>query len=301
MMRVAIIGSTGQLGTDLSDVLVQAGSYKVFGLSHREIECTDPVSIERALKAARPDVVVNCAAFVRVDESEDRPDDAFHVNSLGALAVARACARIDALCVYISTDYVFDGDKGAPYTECDASHPINVYGASKLAGEYLVQQACPRWLVARTASLFGKAGSSGKGGNFVETILAKARAGQPLRLVNDVRMSPTYSRDGAQALEILLRQGASGLFHLANAGNCSWYEFACKALEVAGLSNRIEPISSANYPMKARRPKDSSLESTKLHPSLKECLRPWPEALKAYLEEKGHLSFRQLAGTVDRP
>jgi dTDP-4-dehydrorhamnose reductase len=290
-MRVAVIGSTGQLGTDLLEVLVNAGSYEVFGLSHREIECTDPVSIDKALKAARPDVVVNCAAFVRVDESEERPDDAFRVNSLGALAVARACAEIEALCVYISTDYVFDGGKGSPYTESDASHPINVYGASKLAGEYLVQQASPRWLVARMASLFGKAGSSGKGGNFVETILTKARAGEPLRLVNDIRMSPTYSRDGAQALEILLRQRASGLFHVANAGHCSWYEFACKALEIVGIGNRIEiePISSSNYPMKARRPKDSSLESAKLSPFLKGCLRPWHEALKAYLEETGHL------------
>ena len=120
-MRVAVIGSTGQLGTDLVDVLVEAGNYEVFGLSHREIECTDPVSVEKALKTARPDVVVNCAAFVRVDESEDRPDEAFRVNSLGALAVARACAEIDALCVYISTDYVFDGEKGSPYTESDAS------------------------------------------------------------------------------------------------------------------------------------------------------------------------------------
>jgi dTDP-4-dehydrorhamnose reductase len=289
-MRVAVIGSTGQLGTDLVDVLVKAGNYEVFGLSHREIECTDPVSIDKALKTACPDVVVNCAAFVRVDESEERPDDAFRVNSLGAFAVAKACAEIDALCVYISTDYVFDGGKGSPYTENDVSHPINVYGASKLAGEYLVQQASPRWLVARMASLFGKAGSRGKGGNFVETILAKARAGESLRLVNDIRMSPTYSRDGAQALEILLQQRASGLFHVANAGYCTWYEFACKALEVVGMGNRIEPTSSSNYPMKARRPKDSSLESTRLDLSLKECLRPWHEGLKAYLVEKGHLS-----------
>jgi dTDP-4-dehydrorhamnose reductase len=119
--------------------------------------------------------------------------------------------------------------------------------------------------------------------------LAKARAGESLRLVDDIRMSPTYSRDGARALEILLRQRVSGLFHVANAGNCTWYEFACKALEGAGISNRIEPIASSNYPMKARRPKDSSLESTRLDLSLKECLRPWHEALKAYLEETGHL------------
>ncbi len=290
MMRVAVIGNTGQLGTDLLNALVEAGSYEVFGLSHREIECTDPASVEKRLKTLRPDVVVNCAAFVRVDESEDRPEETFRVNSLGALHVARACAEIDALCVYISTDYVFDGEKGSPYTESDAPHPINVYGVSKLAGEYLVQETCPRWLIARLASLFGRAGSSGKGGNFVETILAKAKSGEPLRLVDDIRMSPTYTRDAAQALERLLRERTLGLFHLVNAGHCTWYEFACQAMEVVGLQHRIEPISALEYPMKARRPKDSSLESTKLNPTLKECLRPWREALKAYLREKGYLS-----------
>ena len=293
MKRIAIIGSMGQLGTDLVDVLAQAGSYEVLRLSHREVECTDPVSVEKALKTGRrPDVVVNCAAFVRVDEAENRAEEALRVNSVGALHVARLCAEIEALCVYISTDYVFDGGKNAPYTESDAPRPLNIYGVSKLAGEYFVQQACPRWLVVRMASLFGRAGSSGKGGNFVETILAKAKAGECLKLVDDIRMSPTYTRDAARALEKLLREKALGLFHLANGGSCTWYEFASKALELAGMGNRIEPISSSDYPMKARRPKDSSLESTKLSPFLKEHLRPWQEALKAYLAEKGHLSSR---------
>ena len=125
-MRVAVVGSSGQLGTDLVKLLVKAGHYEVFALTHREIECTDPVSIEKALTTASPDAVVNCAAFVRVDDAEDRPADAFRVNSLGALAVAQACARMDALCVYVSTDYVFDGSKRAPYTENDAPRPMNV-------------------------------------------------------------------------------------------------------------------------------------------------------------------------------
>ena len=290
MKRVAIIGSTGQLGTDLVAVMAQAGDYEVLKLSHREIECTDPVSVERALKALGPDIVVDCAAFVRVDEAEDRAEEALRVNGLGALNVARVCAEIEALCVYISTDYVFDGGKNAPYIESDAPRPINIYGVSKLAGEYFVQQACPHWLVLRMASLFGKAGSSGKGGNFVETILAKAKASEPLRLVDDIRMSPTYTQDAARALERLLREGSLGLFHLVNAGNCTWYEFASKALELAGMGNRIEPISSADYMMRARRPKNSSLESTKLKASLKECLRPWEKALESYLVEKRHLS-----------
>jgi dTDP-4-dehydrorhamnose reductase len=288
--RVAVIGRMGQLGTDLVNVLVEAGSYEVFGLSHQEIECTDPVSVAKRLKTIRPDVVVNCAAFVRVDESEDRPEETFRVNSLGALNVARACVELDALCVYISTDYVFDGEKGSPYKESDCPHPINVYGVSKLGGEYLVQETCPRWLITRMASLFGKAGSSGKGGNFVETILTKAKAGESLRLVDDIRMSPTYTRDAAQALERLLRERTLGLFHLVNAGNCTWYEFACKVLEVVGLKQRIDPVSASEYPMKARRPKNSSLESTKLDSSLRGYLRPWQEALESYLLEKGYLS-----------
>jgi dTDP-4-dehydrorhamnose reductase len=140
------------------------------------------------------------------------------------------------------------------------------------------------------ASLFGRVGSSGKGGNFVETILAKAKAGESLKLVDDIRMSPTYTRDAAQSLERLLREGSQGLFHLVNAGNCTWYEFASKVLAVVGLKHRIEPVPASDFPMKAHRPKDSSLESTKLNPSLRKYLRPWEEALESYLLEKGHLS-----------
>ncbi|MGH7773968.1 MAG: dTDP-4-dehydrorhamnose reductase [Candidatus Binatia bacterium] len=290
MIRLAVIGSTGQLGTDLVEVLKEGRDYQVFPLSHAKVECTEPDSVRRELREVRPGVVVNCAAFVRVDECEDRPEEAFRVNALGALYVARACAEIGALCVYVSTDYVFDGEKGEPYNEEDKPRPINVYGASKLAGEHLVQQACPRWLIVRMASLFGKAGSRGKGGNLVETILAKARAGETLRVVNDIRMSPTYTCDTARALERLLQQKATGLFHLANDGTCTWYEFAKKALDLVGLNNKLEPISSIDYLTRAPRPRDSTLRSIKLDPSLKGALRPWDKALRAYLVEKGYLS-----------
>jgi dTDP-4-dehydrorhamnose reductase len=287
--RVVVIGATGQLGTDLVNVFNEVGDYEVVGLSHREIECTDPASVEERLETVLPDIVINCSAFVRVDESEDRPEETFRINSLGALNVARACVRVDAMCVYVSTDYVFDGEKGSSYTESDCPRPINVYGVSKLAGEFLVRETCARWLIARMASLFGKAGSSGKGGNFVETIVAKAKAGEPMRLVDDIRMSPTYARDAAQALERLVREGSQGLFHLVNAGNCTWYEFASKALAAVGLKHRIEPVSASEYPMRARRPKNSSLESTKLDAALKQYLRPWEAALESYLRERGYL------------
>jgi dTDP-4-dehydrorhamnose reductase len=288
MKRVAVLGSSGQLGSDLVTVLEGEG-YEVVSLAHADVECTAPDSVWTAVVGVRPDIVVNCAALVRVDECEDRSQDAFRVNTLGPLFVARACAMLNALCVYISTDYVFDGEKGESYTEEDPPCPINVYGTSKLAGEHLVEQTCPRWLIVRVASLFGKAGSRGKGGNFVETILAKAQSGQPLRVVHDIRMSPTYTHDAARALERLLRHGARGLFHLTNAGSCTWYEFARKALDLSGLDGLLEPISSQDYPYKAPRPRDSSLRSTQLDGFVKECLRPWQEALKAYLVEKGYM------------
>ena len=288
MRRVAVIGSTGQLGTDVVRVLTEAGAYRVSPLNHGQIECTDPGSVRKALAEVSPEVVINCVAFVRVDECEDRPEEAFQVNTLGGLYVARACVELNALCVYISTDYVFDGEKGEAYTEDDPPCPINVYGTSKLAGEHLVRQACPRWLIVRVASLFGKAGARGKGGNFVETILAKAQSRQPLRVVNDIYMSPTYTHDAARALEQLLQQGATGLFHLTNAGACTWYEFAHKALHLVGLDDLLEPVTSQDYPSRALRPRDSSLRSTRLDAFIRECLRPWQEALKAYFVEKDY-------------
>lgn len=288
MTRVAVIGSTGQFGSDLVKVL-QHGTYDVFSLSHTDVECTDPASVQTALAAIRPDIVVNCAAYVRVDDCQDQPEETFRVNAVGALHVARSCATLDALCVYISTDYVFDGEKGTPYTEADPPCPINVYGATKLAGEHLVRQACPRWLIVRTASLFGKAGSRGKGGNFVETILARARGGESLRVVHDTRMSPTSTYDAAGALEQLLRSGASGLVHLTNAGACSWYEFTCKAIQLVGLHTDVTPITADAYPSKARRPRDSSMQSVRLEAMLEHPIRSWQEALHAYLVEQGHV------------
>ena len=286
MTRVAIIGSTGQLGSELVAVLAATGDYEVIPLTRDDIDVTDLPLVRRVVAAAAPAVVVNCAAVVRVDECEDRPEEAFKVNALGALHVARACAAQSALCVYISTDYVFDGEKGEPYAEDDRPRPINVYGASKLAGEYLVQQVGARWLIIRTASLFGKAGARGKGGNFVDTIVAKARRGEAIRVVNDIRMSPTYARDAALMLEGLLRNGATGLVHLTNTGSCTWYEFARTCLDLAHAGGTLEPIPSRHYPMKALRPRNSSMASIRLSRLGVEIMRPWPLALRDYLAER---------------
>jgi dTDP-4-dehydrorhamnose reductase len=284
--RVAVIGSRGQLGTDLVEAFQSHEAFEVIPLTRAQADCTDAESVRKAVLQLRPPIVVNCAAFVRVDACEDQPQQAFAVNALGALHVARACAEADSICVHISTDYVFDGSKAGPYTESDSAYPVNVYGASKLAGEILVRQTVPHWLIVRAASLFGRTGARGKGGNFVETILAKAKTREPLRIVNDVRMSPTYTRDAATALVGLVEKGANGIVHLTNDGACTWYEFAEQILDLVGLRASIDPVSSKEFPTPARRPKNSALRSER---SLVK-LRSWKDALKAYLIEKEHVT-----------
>jgi dTDP-4-dehydrorhamnose reductase len=288
-VNAVILGSTGQLGSACTEVFRAAG-FDVAPLSHADVEIADRRSVRRALELHHPNVTVNCAAYVRVNDAEDHAEDAFRVNALGALHVAQACAEVNSVCVYISTDFVFDGTASRPYTEEDVSHPINVYGTSKLAGEFLVRQACPRWLIARVASLFGEAGSRGKGGNFVDAIIRNGKARTPIRVVNDVRMSPTYARDAAEALEWLLSHGETGVFHLANAGSCTWFDFARRILELTDLPVVPEPISSREYPTRAPRPLNSSLNSTKLPREVRIILRPWEDAVAAYLKEKGHAS-----------
>ena len=283
--RIVVLGATGQFGTDLVEVLREDGKFEVMPLSHADCDCTDERKVARVIGSLHPDTVVNCAAYVRVDDCEEHASEAFNVNAIGALNVARACEAANALCVYISTDYVFDGTKATPYKESDLPNPINIYGTSKLAGEYLTRQATRRWLIVRTASLFGKTGARGKGGNFVETIIKKAKAHEPIKVVNNITMSPTYSRDAGNGLAALLRNRATGVFHIANRGACSWYEFAKIISDIAELGNSVYPVSSSEFFSRARRPKNSALitEQTDFQ------LRPWKDALKAYLVEKGHL------------
>ena len=277
--RISIFGSTGQLGSDLVAVLNEKRDLEIIPLQHEDADCADSAAVRSVLLKCRPDVVINCAAYVRVDDSEECPENAFRTNALGAFHVARASAEIGASCVYISTDYVFDGAKDGPYLEFDAPNPINVYGTSKLAGEYLVRQANARHLIVRVASLFGKTGARGKGGNFVEVILKKANRGESLKIVNDIRFSPTYTRDAAMGLACLLQTGAEGIVHLTNQDVCSWYEFAAEALRLAGLRANLSAVSRQEYRTRAQRPANSALLASR--PFIK--LRPWREALKDYL------------------
>ena len=203
--------------------------------------------------------------------------------------MARVCEELGALCIYLSTDYVFDGEKTEPYTETDPPRPINVYGASKLAGEHLVRQACLRWTIVRVACLFGSSGARAKGGNFIDSILAQAKSGSLLRVVNDIRISPTYARDAAAAIVQLAQQSTSGIIHVTNTGFCTWYGLAKKVTELCCLNAFVEPVSSDAFPRRASRPRNSALNNMRAKNLLGAPLPAWEDALERYLRNKGHI------------
>ena len=284
-MTVAVIGSTGQLGQDLMRVFGE----QALGFAHEDLDVTDEESVASALRSAEPDWVLNTAAFHRVDDCETNPTLTFAVNATGALNVARAAAAVGSGVAFFSSDYVFGGqDRGRdnPYQEGDAPHPLSVYGVSKVAGEQLVMHANPRHLVVRSAGLYGTA-TSRKGWTFPELMVNKARNEGALRVVTDQVLSPTFTADLAGKTKELIEQDAVGLFHLTNAGECSWFEFARGTLELAGVDAKMEQISTEQMNQRARRPPYSALDTTRLEAVGLEPLRPWKEALSDYLYKKG--------------
>jgi dTDP-4-dehydrorhamnose reductase len=284
-MKIAVIGSTGQLGTDL--VKTFENGHEIIGLTHRDIEVTDYNSC-LVLKEHLPDIVINTAAFHKTDQCEEEPLKTFNVNAMGARNVAEVSREVEATAVFVSTDYVFDGSKNEPYTEKDVPSPINTYGISKLAGEYFTKLN-PKHYVVRIASVFGAAGASGKGGNFVETMITKAKKGENISVVDDMWMSPTYTKDASLALKKIVESKLpSGTYHITNSGYCSWYQFAEAIFQITGLNPVLAPLKSEQLKMKAKRPRFSALRSTKL-PRYGIEMQEWKEALRAYLVEKGHI------------
>jgi len=284
-MRIAVIGANGQLGSDIVEIFSEKG-FDVTPLTHKDIDVAVAESL-RILKEARPDVIINTAAYVRVDDAERYPEKAFAVNALGPINVAKIAEEINAVNVYISTDYVFDGEKGSPYIENDGPNPINVYGTSKLAGEVFTRNYSKRHYIIRVASLYGQAGASGKGGNFVNWVIEKARRGERLRVVNDQFMSPTHTLDVAKTLaEFLKIKPEYGIYHMVNEGHCSWYEFTLEIFKILGWNDvEVEPIKSSELSRLARRPMFSALENKKLH-ALDLRMPDWRKGLREYLNRK---------------
>lgn len=288
-MKTLVIGSNGQLGSDLCK---EIASFELVGMTHSDIEITSMDSLQQMLEQYRPEVVINTAAFVRVDDCETKPDECFLVNAIGARNVAVATQEIGAKLVYISSDYVFGGageERTTPYTEFDVPVPLNVLGKSKVEGESFVQHLCYRYFIVRTSGLFGVAGSSGKGGNFIETILRLAHEQEELRVVNDQVFSPTYTKDLTKKITQLINTEYYGIFHITNRGACSWYEFTKEILRLVGLKTPVTPITSDQYPQKARRPHFSVLNNYHLQLLGMDDMRPWQQALEDYLRAKGHI------------
>jgi dTDP-4-dehydrorhamnose reductase len=281
-MRIVVTGADGQLGRELVGCL--GGQGQVIRSTLSDLDVTAPDCADR-LAALAPDWVVHAAAATDVDGCERAPDHAMAVNAEGTRRVAEGCRRSGAGLIYLSTDYVFDGRKGTPYTEADVPAPLSAYGRSKLEGERAARSLASHWIIIRTAWLFG---SHGK--NFVKTILSKAAAGEELRVVGDQVGSPTYARDLAEAVVLVLSRRLIGLYHLTNSGSCSWFEFAREILRLAGCRTSLNRIQSCELSRPAPRPAYSVLDNAAWRAAGLRPLRPWPEALAAMLSALHSLS-----------
>jgi dTDP-4-dehydrorhamnose reductase len=289
-MKVAVIGANGQLGTDLCRVLA-AQSFSVLPLTHRDVDVSDSAQVDRVLSSIHADVVISTAAFHKVEECEKQPAQSFAVNAVGPRNLALACRPKNAVLVHFSTDYVFDGAQRRPYTESDLPRPLNVYGVSKLAGEHMLGLTWDRCFVIRTCGLYGVAGSAGKGGNFVETMLKKASEGAPIRVVDDQVLTPTFTADLAEAVSQLIRTEAYGLYHVSEEGQCSWYEFAGKIFELEKLPVNLKPVSSREFASPVQRPAYSVLSKQKLR-GIGLSMPSWDDGLSRYLSARRDTALR---------
>ncbi|MDQ2864986.1 MAG: dTDP-4-dehydrorhamnose reductase [Candidatus Eremiobacteraeota bacterium] len=282
MKRVLVFGGSGQLGTEIR---ARWRRYEIEAPSHAEIDMENAGAVDDAIEQYAPDVVVNCTAFHNVDRCEDEPAKAFAANALAVDAVAACCERRSIRFVTISTDYVFSGDAVRAYREDDAATPISVYGASKLAGELLVRRRAMDAIVVRTCGVYGILPSASKGHTFVDRIIAQARAGERIRVVNDVVASPTYAGHLAIALERLAAEAAPGLYHAVNRGAVSWYDFARSALAAAELQAPVEPVPQSTWAAKARRPRFSALSDDRIG-AIGIDMPDWQAGIFAYLTDK---------------
>lgn len=287
-MRLLVVGSNGQLGTDMVRVLWGAG-HEVGGVDLPDIDITDRDSTNMAM-GTRPavDVIVNCAAYTDVDACEENRDAAFAVNAGGVECLALAARAIDASMVHISTDYVFDGTGKVPYTESDRTNPQTVYGESKLEGEERLSRVLEKHYILRPAWLYGMHGN-----NFVKTMrklsVRKVRDGQSLPVVSDQFGTPTYTIDVCKQVAALLPTGEYGLYHCTNQGECSWYDFARHIAMSDGTDVKVVPCSTEEFPRPAPRPHYSVLENSRLQTLGIDVMRHWKEAYDAFLEESAEM------------
>lgn len=278
-MKVFVTGVKGQLGYDVVRELEKRGMEAV-GVDIEEMDITDAASVEQVIKAAAPDAVIHCAAYTAVDAAEENEAVCRRVNADGPRNIARVCRELDIRMLYISTDYVFDGQGEHIWEPEDVCAPKSVYGQTKYEGELAVQEILEKYFIVRIAWVFGRNGK-----NFVKTMLKLAETHDTITVVNDQFGSPTYTYDLARLLVDMIQTDQYGVYHATNEGFCSWYDFACAIFREAGVNVKVVPVTSAEYGAKANRPMNSRMSKERLTENGFERLPSWEDALKRYIAE----------------
>ena len=277
-MRVLVTGVKGQLGHDVMNELAKRG-YEGIGVDVEEMDITDAEAVEKVMRKANADKVVHCAAWTAVDAAEDQEEICRKVNAQGTENIARMCKELDLPMIYLSTDYVFDGEGTRPWEPDDERHPLNVYGQTKYEGELAVEKYLDKYYIVRIAWVFGLYGK-----NFVRTMLRLGKERGEVSVVNDQIGSPTYTPDLARLLADMIQTEKYGRYHATNEGLCSWYEFACEIFRQAGMADvKVTPVDSSGFPAKAKRPFNSRMSKEKLTENGFERLPAWQDALGRYL------------------
>lgn len=280
-MKVLVTGVKGQLGHDVVNELKKRG-HEYIGVDRKAMDVTDPVSVEKVLTESKADAVVHCAAYTAVDAAEDNVEVCRKVNAYGTENIAKVCGKLGQKMIYLSTDYVFDGEGTRPWEPDDERNPLNVYGQTKYEGELAVEKYVEKYFIVRIAWVFGINGK-----NFIKTMLNLSKKTNRITVVNDQIGSPTYTYDLARLLVDMAETEQYGRYHATNEGVCSWYEFACEIFRQAGIEMEVVPVTSEEYQAKAKRPGNSRMDKSKLTEKGFTPLPTWQDALSRYLKELG--------------
>ena len=282
-MKIVVIGSNGQLGSQL--VQHFSANHHVVPLTHKQVEIVNTTQSENVLKELNPDVVINTAAFHNVPECEKEPLRAFEVNALGALNLAQLSDKLGFKLVHYSTDYVFDGEKKAPYTENDQTNPLNIYALTKRDGENLVRNNCQKFFIVRISGIYGTVPCRAKGGNFITTMQKAARERDVVKVVDDEILTPTSVDKIAENTEVLIHQDTYGLYHMTCQGSCSWFEFAQVIFHKLKFSTPLTACNSAEVPSSVKRPMYSVLDNINLQVLDIDKMPHWKDALVEFLDK----------------
>jgi len=281
-MKVLLLGSNGQLGSDIVKIFKDS-KIELIKYTRKSFDV-----LENKINFPKVDYIINCISYHKTDECEDFPDKSFKINSSFVYELAKYCELNDITLFHISTDYVFDGNKKTPYNEEEIPNPLNIYGLSKFAGEKAIQNYLNKYFIFRVSSLFGEAGASGKGGNFVETMINLAKKEVPLKIISDQYMVPTHTLDIARVIKFFIENQIDeyGIYHVVSDGSCSWYDFTKEIFKQINLNYNLDKTTYKDYKTKAIRPKYSVLDNRKLLKYYK--MSHWKKALREYLRIKGY-------------